>query len=104
MTFLPTAFNNQTPNDGGLASADKGIALSIGANTVFLSNVADSDRGTFYQANDPNTPSFCSSSNTNGAVVVNITRNPDLPNLPQATGAGTPTNSYGFVRFRAKVK
>ncbi|AUS99884.1 hypothetical protein CLI64_05485 [Nostoc sp. CENA543] len=104
LTFLQTAFNKQTPNDGGLASADQGIVLSIGSNTVFLSNAADSDRGTFYPANDPNTPSFCSSSNINGAVVVNITRNPDLPNLPQATGAGTPTNSYGFVRFRAKVK
>ncbi|AFY49178.1 conserved repeat protein [Nostoc sp. PCC 7524] len=104
VTFLPAAFNNQTPNDGGLAGADQGIALAVGSNTVFLSSIADSDRGTFYPANDPNTPSFCPSSNTNGAVVVNITRNPDLPNLPQATGSGTPTNSYGFVRFRVQVR
>ncbi|WP_066382458.1 MULTISPECIES: DUF11 domain-containing protein [unclassified Anabaena] len=104
VTFLTNGFNNQTPNDGGLAGADHGIALAVGLNTVFLSSVADGDRGTFYPANDPNTPTYCPSNNTNGAVAVNITRNPDVPNLPKATGSGTPTNSYGFVRFRAKVK
>jgi hypothetical protein len=72
--------------------------------TVYFSNVADSDRGTFYPANDPNTPSFCSSTNTNGAIVVEITRTLILPMLPFATGSGTPPESYGFVRFRAKVK
>jgi hypothetical protein len=105
-TFLPTAFNSQTPNDGGLADADQGIAMAVGSNepTVYFSNVADSDRGTFYPANDPNTPSFCASSNTNGAIVVEITRSLILPVLPFATGSGTPPESYGFVRFRAKVK
>lgn len=106
VTFLPAAFNNQTPNDGGLAGADQGIAMAVGSTepTVYFSNVADSDRGTFYPANDPNTPSFCSSSNTNGAIVVEITRPLVLPVLPFATGSGTPPESYGFVRFRAKVK
>ncbi|MBD2194163.1 hypothetical protein H6G08_10655 [Calothrix anomala FACHB-343] len=105
-TFVPNAFNGQTPNDGGLAGADQGIALAIGSTnpTVYLSNIQDSsDRGRYYSANDSSTPSFCGS-NINGAVVVNVTRSPDLANLPQATGTGTPSNSYGFVRFRAKVK
>ncbi|MBH8573296.1 DUF11 domain-containing protein [Nostocaceae cyanobacterium CENA369] len=105
-TFIPTAFNGMTPNDGGLVGADQGIALAVGSNTptVYLSNVADgSDRGRFYLANDSTTPSSCGA-NTNGAVVVNITRSPDLPNLPPATNPGTPANSYGFIRFRAKVK
>ncbi|OUL36730.1 hypothetical protein BV372_05935 [Nostoc sp. T09] len=105
-TFIATAFNGLTPNDGGLAGADQGIALAIGSTTptVYLSNIQDSsERGRYYVANDPSTPSFCGN-NIYGAVVVNITRSPDLPNLPQATGSGTPSNSYGFVRFRAKVK
>ncbi len=104
-TFLPTAFNGLTPNDGGLTGADQGITMAVGSAspTVYFSNVADSDRGFFYNPNDSNTPSSCGT-NINGAVMVNITRSPDLPNLPAATGSGTPSNSYGFVRFRAKVK
>jgi fimbrial isopeptide formation D2 family protein/uncharacterized repeat protein (TIGR01451 family) len=105
-TFVPTAFNGKTPNDGGLPGSDQGIALAVGSNTptVYLSNVEESsDRGRFYVANDPATPSYCGT-NTNGAVVVNITRSPDLPDLAAATQSGTPANSYGFVRFRTKVK
>ncbi|MCC5600998.1 DUF11 domain-containing protein [Nostoc favosum] len=104
VNFIPSAFNSMTPNDGGLPGADQGIALGIGSTTptVYLSNVADSDRARLYIANDSATPSYCGL-NTNGAVVVNITA-PSLPNLPPATGSGTPANSYGFVRFRAKVK
>ncbi|BAZ51458.1 hypothetical protein NIES4103_41070 [Nostoc sp. NIES-4103] len=105
-TFISTAFNGQSPSDGGLAGADQGIGLAVGSNTptVYLSNVEDtSDRGRFYPANDPATPSYCGA-NINGAVAVNITRSPDLPNLPPATNSGTPASSYGFVRFRTKVK
>ncbi|BAT54767.1 unknown protein [Nostoc sp. NIES-3756] len=106
VTFISTAFNGLIPNDGGISGADQGIAMAVGSNipTVYFSNAADSDRATFYPANDPTTPSFCSGSNKNGAVVVNITRTPDLPSLPPATGSGTPANSYGFIRFRGKVK
>lgn len=105
VTFVPTAFNGLTPNDG-VSGADQGMALAVGNTnpTVYFSNLADSDRGTFYPANDPATPSYCPTGNTNGAVAVEITRNPVLPFLPPATSPGTPTNSYGFVRFRAKVK
>ncbi|MEH2264420.1 lamin tail domain-containing protein [Nostoc sp.] len=96
-TFIPTAFNGNTPSDGGLTVADRGIALALGSSnpTVYLTNIDDaSDRGRFYAVNDP-TPSYCGT-NTNGAVVVNITRSPDLPKLVK--------DFYGFVRFRAKVK
>lgn len=104
VSFIPTAFNSMTPSDGGLPGADQGIALAIGSTTptLYLTNVGDSDRGRFYTANDSATPSYCGT-NTNGAVVVNITV-PSFPNLPAATGSGAPANSYGFVRFRAKVK
>ncbi|MHC5724225.1 MAG: hypothetical protein ACYTXY_08735, partial [Nostoc sp.] len=104
-TFLPTAFNGMTPNDGGLPGADQGIALGLGSSTptAYLTNAQDGDRGRFYTANESGIPSSCGI-NINGAVVVNITRSSDLPNLPASTGTGTPANSYGFVRFRVKVK
>jgi uncharacterized repeat protein (TIGR01451 family) len=94
-TFIPTAFNGNAPRDGGL-TADQGIALAISSSspTVYLSNVEDGDRGRFYTANEP-APLYCGT-NTNGSVVVNITRSPDLPNLAK--------DFYGFIRFRAKVK
>ncbi|MFN6496950.1 MAG: lamin tail domain-containing protein [Nostoc sp. DedQUE01] len=95
-TFIPTAFNGNTPSDGGLPGADRGIALAVSSSnpTVYFSNVEDGDRGRFYPANEL-APSSCGT-NTNGAVVVNITRSPDLPTLVK--------DVYGFVRFRAKVK
>ncbi|MEH2071115.1 MAG: lamin tail domain-containing protein [Nostoc sp.] len=95
-TFISSAFNNNTPSDGGLPTADRGIALAISSSTptVYLSNVEDSDRGRFYPANE-SAPSSCGT-NTNGAVVVNITRSPGLPTLVK--------DVYGFVRFRTKVK
>ena len=39
----------------------------------------------------------CSGSNDSGIIVV------DLSNLPNATGEGSPANSYGFIRFRVSV-
>ncbi|MBC1221450.1 hypothetical protein GNF10_11585 [Nostoc sp. UCD121] len=95
-TFIPTAFNGLTPNDGGLSGAAQGIALALGSSTpkAYLTNALDGDRGRFYAANET-VPSYCGT-NINGAVVVNITRSPDLPNLVK--------DFYGFVRFRAKVK
>lgn len=108
VAFIPSGFNGLTPNDGGLAETDQGIALALGSSTptVYFSNVTDSDRGTFYPANDPNTPNVCNNigTNTNGAIVVEITRLLVFPNIPPASASGTPANSYGFIRFRAKVR
>ncbi|MBD2492991.1 lamin tail domain-containing protein [Nostoc sp. FACHB-280] len=101
-TFITTAFNGQTPNDG-VSGGNQGIAMAVGSTTptVYFSNTADADRGAFYAANDSSTPANCGN-NTNGAVVVNVT-NSSLTSLPAATGKGTPTNSYGFIRFRVKI-
>ncbi|MEY2858175.1 MAG: hypothetical protein RLZZ74_2487, partial [Cyanobacteriota bacterium] len=76
-----------------------------------LSNLLNDDQGDFYGAGTAPPANLCkkvSSSNTlvnvngtnndNGAVVV------ELKDLPRAIQAGTPTDSYGFIRFRAKVK
>lgn len=103
-TFVNNAFNGSTPRDGGTPSTDSGIALALDATTlptnptVYLTNIADApDRGQFFPPGT--TPSTsCSGQNTNGAIVVKVS-----PNLPHATAPGTPPNSYGFIRFRAKV-
>ncbi len=91
-TFEAKAFNGSTPRDGGSASADLGIRLSIDTSTVYLTNIADApDRGEFLPAG----VSTCGT-NSNGAVIVR------LSNLARAATKGTP-NSYGFIRFRVKV-
>lgn len=103
-TFIPTSFNGLTPRDaGGLPGADTGIAMAQDGSTLpiaptaYLTNAEDGDRGQFYPANT--TPATgCSGENSNGAVLVKV------GTVPFATGAGSPTNSYGFIRFRAKVK
>ncbi|MFW6359216.1 MAG: isopeptide-forming domain-containing fimbrial protein, partial [Chroococcales cyanobacterium] len=118
MTFLESAFNGETPRDSGsLAGANLGIALGNDDSslptepTVYLTNVADGDRGQFYL---PGTeaPATCNSAsgftlplspgnNNQGAVVVNVVTSPTT--LPKAVSPGNPTNSYGFIRFRARV-
>jgi uncharacterized repeat protein (TIGR01451 family) len=108
-TFIATTFNGLTPRDAGnLAQADTGIALSIGSTTptVYLTNVGGDgqDRGQFL-ATTTALASCGAGSNTNGAVVVDVVTDTTTPsNLPNATAPGTPTNSYGFIRFRALVK
>ncbi len=87
-TFVPDAFGNGV-----------GIAQATGsAAAVNLTNTADTDGGLYINANASlPTGVSCGASNTNGAVIVN------LGNVPNATSAGSPTNSYGFIRFRVKV-
>jgi uncharacterized repeat protein (TIGR01451 family) len=100
-SFNPSTFNGLTPTDGGLPGADSGMALTIGSTTTYLTNVKDSDRGEFF-AGGTTPATTCSGANTNGAVVVNIVQGSNT--LANATAPGTPTNSYGLVRFRALVK
>ncbi|NEO34284.1 MAG: hypothetical protein F6K36_28550 [Symploca sp. SIO3C6] len=107
-TFVQTAFNGLAPVDsGGLPGADLGMALALDNSSlpiqpnVYLTNTDDRDRGQFFPAGI--TPSAtCSASNEHGAVVVDVVTTPEI--LPQATAPGTPPNSYGFIRFRVRVK
>ncbi len=119
-TFLPTSFNknivSSTDRDGGLSTADYGMMLQIGTTTPtikYLSNIVDSpDRGKYLTPGTAIPTTFNCTNNTNGAVLVNIVNKTTPPataalpgeTLPNATGAGTPADSYGFVRFRALVK
>lgn len=102
--FVTDAFNGLTPTDGGSSTnVNYGMALAIGSTTptAYLTNEDDApDRGRFFAAGT--TPSAsCSASNTNGAVIVNIATSPAI--LAKATSAGSPNNSYGFIRFQTRV-
>ncbi|MHC5596243.1 MAG: hypothetical protein ACYTXC_09845 [Nostoc sp.] len=103
LTFLPTAFNNfATKNTSGLPGSDRGIIWQNNGVTESLTNTRDGDTAEYLSPGvDPTIkyPSIkCDGSNTNGVVVVN------LGNVPNATAPGTPINSYGFIRFRGRVK
>ncbi|MEH2061236.1 MAG: hypothetical protein V7K50_03025 [Nostoc sp.] len=102
-TFMPTAFNSfPTKNTTGLPSGDRGIIWQNNGVTESLTNAKDDDTAEYLSPDiDPTTkyPDIkCDGSNTNGVVVVN------LGNVPNATAPGTPINSYGFIRFRARIK
>jgi fimbrial isopeptide formation D2 family protein/uncharacterized repeat protein (TIGR01451 family) len=101
-TFIPYAFNAGTPDANGLSTADRGIAINLGGSLQSYTNIKDGDIASYYPPGSDPINDFpkinCGGANTNGAVVVN------LGNLPNATASGTPTSSYGFVRFRGQVK
>lgn len=103
VTFVPTAFNGYaTKATGGLPNSDRGIQWLYNGQTESLTNLNDSDAAQYFSPNNDPTRTYptvnCGGANTNGAIVVN------LGNLPNATAPGTPTKSYGFVRFRGRVK
>ncbi|RUT01784.1 hypothetical protein DSM106972_064070 [Dulcicalothrix desertica PCC 7102] len=102
-TFIPTAFNNfPTKNTSGLPSGDRGIIWQYNGATESLTNISDGDTAEYLSPGiDPmiKYPGIkCDGSNTNGAIVVK------LGNLPNATAPGIPASSYGFIRFRGRVK
>lgn len=71
-----------------------------------LTDGVDADEGRFYGSADT-VPAACtnnSGTNTDGAVFVQLeAADPALPDMPFATGPGTPADAYGFVRFRVTV-
>ena len=123
--YVANAFNGSSPTDGGL-SADLGIVLQTGTDSLndrrFLTGINDGDRGRYYDPTigevtpstgsdrcvQPDNPSSAIDTNPNGIVTVNVTDTqaltPIFPSVPNATSAGVPTSSYGFVRFRVRVK
>jgi uncharacterized repeat protein (TIGR01451 family) len=112
-TFVETTYDANNPKSGiGFLNS---TILPIPTTPNGLTNAADSDGGRYYPPGDPNTPTTCKkfnnsgvkiaegvAANTDGAIVVEVAKG--ATNLPASTGAGNPANSYGFVRFRAKVK
>jgi uncharacterized repeat protein (TIGR01451 family) len=101
-TFVPDAFNTTAPAPGGLPTSDRGIAVSLSNTLQAYTNGEDGDTARYFPANNEPTAVYpnlnCGGTNTNGAVVVN------LGILPRAINSGTPSDAYGYIRFRAKVK
>lgn len=100
-TYVPDAFNFETPAPNGGAGANRGILVDFNGNRVSLTNDADGDFAQYYPPGST-LPAACNGipaqTEDNGAVVVN------LGVIPKATSAGNPVDSFGFIRFRAKVK
>jgi uncharacterized repeat protein (TIGR01451 family) len=107
-TFLATAFDADAISDDGVATAPFGIALGWSSSGLAdpdipsfkLTNAVDSDRAEFFDAGLPPSTT-CAATNDNGAVVVRVG---GVTGIPPATGSGTPTDSYGYIRFKATVK
>lgn len=102
-TYERNTYNNQPNQDpGGIAGSGRGMMLGLGTNEVSLTNGPDGDQGYYFEPNvDPTVtlPNInCDGTNTNGAVAVQLSSN-----VPNATAAGVPVNSYGYIRFTAKV-
>jgi uncharacterized repeat protein (TIGR01451 family) len=101
--FVPNAFNGFTvaPNTAPvLPIGDRGIEVSQGSTIYGYTNIGDGDAARYYPPGSP-LPSACTqtgSTEDNGTVVVN------LGDVPNATAPGSPVDSYGFLRFRARVK
>lgn len=71
------------------------LAIGTGSPTSITDSLADSDGG-FYSTGFPT--ACTGTNNSQGAVVVNV------GSVLGATGAGTPTGSYGFIRFQVRVR
>ncbi|MGB7088065.1 MAG: SdrD B-like domain-containing protein, partial [Phormidesmis sp.] len=101
--FLPDSY-------AGILSADPlstqpnplGIAFSFNGSEVALTGANDGDAGYYFPANTEPSTLFsdidCGGTNDNGAVVV------DLGDLPPATAAGDPANSFGRLRFQVEIE
>lgn len=95
--FVTTSYNSNS-----------GIALALNSSSLpttptnYFTNLADADNGQFYSAGTTPLPAACASNiNPNGAVVVKVVSS--TTTLPNATAPGNPSNSYGFIRFVAKI-
>jgi uncharacterized repeat protein (TIGR01451 family) len=90
---------------GGVLPLPDPTNSTIGAGKVALNNIPDTDAGQFLATNvsATNSPTPCNDgvSNPDGALLVRLGATTDVPN---ATVSGTPTNSYGFIRFQVRVK
>jgi trimeric autotransporter adhesin len=102
-TFVPDTFNSLTaaPNTTPvLPIGDRGIEVSQGSTAYGYTNIGDGDTARYYPPGSA-LPSACTQPplpEDNGAIVVT------LGDVLNATAPGTPTESYGFFRFRARVK
>jgi uncharacterized repeat protein (TIGR01451 family) len=93
-----------------IATVGKGISLNPGISNVsqYLTNVENDDKGFFYTASS--LPTNCnlagstinSTELSNNVVVVDLADS--VTALPGIITPGNPSNSFGYIKFKAKVK
>ncbi|MFM2312337.1 MAG: hypothetical protein RLZZ04_1613 [Cyanobacteriota bacterium] len=106
MTFVKNTYGVES----GIGLGFDSTVLPTSPN-LKLSNLLNDDQGDFYGPGTVPPANLCKkvtpantlvnvngTNNDNGVVVVKI------PNLPKGNTPGSPTDSYGFIRFRGKVK
>jgi uncharacterized repeat protein (TIGR01451 family) len=111
MTFIADSF----ATGKGLALALSNSSLPTAPTAYFTNNIADNDGGAYYPLGsvpptsckkpDPNNAGnfipMTTGDNNNGLVAIDVVKSPVY--LPKAVSSGNPTDSFGFIRFRAKV-
>ncbi|MEO1400354.1 MAG: DUF11 domain-containing protein [Cyanobacteria bacterium J06635_1] len=108
--FIPTPFNGLTPQaSGGLTGADLGVEVLRNGLSAYYTGADDGDSAIYYAPGvdpagdfpgiDCEGDGVAGNANPNGAIVVNLG---DITNASAATNVET--ESYGYVRFRARVK
>jgi uncharacterized repeat protein (TIGR01451 family) len=108
-TLVPNAFNSTPQAPGGIAG-DRAVEVSFAGSTLSYTATNDGDTVQTY-APGTTLPAACGAGpNPSGAIVVNVGTGATATsgtnqggNLAPATAPGVPSNSYGFIRFRAKV-
>ena len=87
------------PNNSTYVPNSLKLSIGAGAPTVISDATGGADIDGGFYPNLSTFPIACSTGTNkgNGAVVVNV------GTVDRSTGSGTPTTSYGFIRFRAKV-
>ncbi|MEL7355426.1 MAG: DUF11 domain-containing protein [Cyanobacteria bacterium J06560_6] len=78
------------------------MVIFTDGNTSNLTDTDTDNDGAEFLAIGDNTAVPCPGTNDNGTVSINLAPSPSQ--LPNATGPGTPGNSYGFIRFRVTVE
>jgi len=86
--------------DGATYIPDSMVLFTNSVTSNLSDSDIDNDGAEFLPIGDP-TALPCNQADTGGTVLVNLAQSPDQ--LPNATGPGTPTNAYGFIRFRVTV-
>ncbi len=108
-TLVPNAFNSTPQAPSGIAG-DRAVAVSFEGSTLSYTTTNDGDTVQAYAPSSP-LPAACGAGpNPSGAIVVNVGTGATTTsgtnqggNLAPATAPGVPSNSFGFIRFRAKV-
>jgi fimbrial isopeptide formation D2 family protein/uncharacterized repeat protein (TIGR01451 family) len=86
------------PNNSTYVPNSLQLKIGTGAAVTVTDVIGGSDIDGGFYSTAPFPTACTSTNNGNGAVLVNV------GTVNFSTGVGTPANSYGYIRFRAKVK